>query len=133
MEIAWLQPDQYEKLLGALTMLVILSLVLERALAVFFEWGVWRDWISERHLRAPVAFVASYWVCIWADFDVLAVMFAKSGGYSGDFSFGTFATAAVVAGGSKGAILLFQGVLGFGREAVKERIAAKSSPKNVAQ
>ena len=70
---------------------------------------------------------ASYVICVWGQFDVLSVVFAKTGGYSGALSFGTFATAAVIAGGSKGAILLFQGVLGFGREAVNARIAAKAT------
>ena len=102
-------------------------MLLERALAVIFEWSVLRDWLKEKRLRVPIALVAFYVTCVWGEFDVLSVVFAKLGGYSGAFSFGTFATVAVIAGGSKGAILLFQGVLGFGREAVKARIAAKSS------
>ncbi len=126
MTVPWLQPGQYEAVLGALALLVILAMLLERALAVIFEWSVFRDWLKEKGLRVPIALVASYTVCVWGQFDVFSVVFAKTGGYSGAFSFGTFATAAVIAGGSKGAILLFQGVLGFGREAVNARIAAKS-------
>ena len=127
MTAPWLQPEQYEAVLGALALLVILAMLLERALAVIFEWSVLRDWLKEKRLRVPIALVASYTICVWGQFDVFSVVFAKAGGYSGAFSFGTFATAAVIAGGSKGAILLFQGVLGFGREAVNARIAAKSA------
>ena len=126
MTVPWLQPEQYEAVLGALALLVILAMLLERALAVIFEWSVLRDWLKEKRLRVPIALVASYVICVWGEFDVFSVVFAKAGGIPG-ILVGTFATAAVIAGGSKGAILLFQGVLGFGREAVKARIAAKSS------
>ena len=127
MTVPWLQPEQYEAVLGALALLVILAMLLERALAVVFEWSVLRDWLKEKRLRVPIALVASYVICVWGQFDVFSVVFAKAGGYSGALSFGTFATAAVIAGGSKGAILLFQGVLGFGREAVNARIATKAT------
>ena len=127
MMVPWLQPEQYETVLGALALVVILAMLLERALAVVFEWSVIRNWLKEKHLRVPIALAASYVICVWGQFDVFSVIFAKEGGYSGALSFGTFATAAVIAGGSKGAILLFQGVLGFGRDAVNARIEAKST------
>jgi len=130
--VPWLQPEHYQNVLGALILVVVLAMLLERALAVVFEWSVIRDRIKDNNLRVPIAFGASYWICVWGQFDVLSVVFAKSGGYSGPLSFGTFATSAIIAGGSKGAILLFQGVLGFGREAVKARIEAKASPGRIA-
>jgi len=46
-------------------------------------------------------------------------------------SIGTIITAAVIAGGSKGAIKLFQGVLGFGREAIDAQIALKKHSQTV--
>ena len=64
MEVPWLGPNHYQMVLGALAMLVILSLLLERALAVIFEWGKWRKEIKERRLRAPIALVVSYVICI---------------------------------------------------------------------
>ena len=115
----------FEPLLAALATLVILSMLLERALSVVFEWGGWRDWIRTKRLRAPIALAASYWMCVWGQFDVLATISTNVEGYQGYFSFGTILTATVVAGGSKGAILLFQGVLGFGRDAVNARINAR--------
>ena len=35
--------SEFEPLRAALTTLVILSMILERALSVVFEWGGWRD------------------------------------------------------------------------------------------
>ena len=40
--------------------------------------------------------------------------------------FGYALTAGVIAGGSKGAILLFQGMLGFGHKSVSQKVQAKS-------
>ena len=120
--------EQFEPLIAALGTLVILSLILERALSLVFEWGGWRDWIRTKHLRAPIAFAAAYTMCVSGQFDVLAAISTEVNGYQGMLSIGTFVTAAVIAGGSKGAILLFQGVLGFGRrDAVKARIDKTSA------
>ena len=130
MQVPWLDTDHYQNVLGVLIMLVILSLILERGLAVIFEWGGWREWIGRKKLRAPIALVTAYVICIWYDFDVLSVLFARGNGYSGDLSLGPLITAAVIAGGSKGAILLFQGVLGFGKEAVDARVKAKSEQQS---
>ena len=130
MQVSWLDSSHYENILGGLVMLVILSLILERALAVVFEWGGWREWLAKKKLRAPIALGVAYAICLWADFDILSVLFAKDKGYSEDYSLGPLITAAVIAGGSKGAILLFQGVLGFGRDAVKARVEAKSKSED---
>ena len=133
MEVPWLDSDHYQNVLGALMMLVILSLILERGLAVIFEWGGWREWLGKKKLRAPIALLTAYVICIWFDFDVLSILFARENGYSGDFSLGPLITAAVIAGGSKGAILLFQGVLGFGKEAVDARIKTKAESRQNTQ
>ena len=80
MTAPWLQPEQYEAVLGALALVVILAMLLERALAVIFEWSVLRDWLKEKRLRVPIALIASYVICVWGQFDVLSVVFAKTGG-----------------------------------------------------
>ena len=59
MTVPWLQPEQYEAVLGALALLVIFAMLLERALAVIFEWSVLRDWLKEKRLRVPIALIAS--------------------------------------------------------------------------
>ena len=79
MSVPWLQPEQYETVLGALALLDILAMLLERALAVVFEWGVIRDWLKEKRLRVPIALAASYTICVWGQFDVFSVIFRQGG------------------------------------------------------
>ena len=102
-------------LLGGLGLIVVLSMVLERALSVVFEWGVWDVWLAKTHLRAPLAFLASYVICTTLRFDILIVLGKKDPGTFTVFGIGTFVTAATIAGGSKGAITLFQQVLNFSK------------------
>jgi uncharacterized BrkB/YihY/UPF0761 family membrane protein len=101
--------------LGGLGLIVVLSLILERALAVIFEWGVWDVWLAKTSLRAPLALLASYVICATLKFDILIVISKKDPATFAVLSIGTFVTAATIAGGSKGAITLFQNVLGFAR------------------
>ena len=58
MTVPWLQPEQYEAVLGALALLVILGSWSGR-------WpsssnGVFRDWLKEKRLRVLIALIASY-------------------------------------------------------------------------
>ena len=112
-DVPWLQAEHYENVIGVLAMIVVLSLILERALALTFEWSGWRDWLSKKKIKTLLAFLAAYSMCMTMDFDVLAVLFAKPNGYVGDVSFETFATAAVIAGGSKGGDSALSGRTGF--------------------
>jgi hypothetical protein len=125
----WLESAHWEDVLGALALAVVLALVLERGLSLFFEWGAWKEWLERLKLRGPPAFAASYLTCLYGKFDLLAILFAKPDGWTSAGSFGVLATAAIIAGGSKGAILLFQGMLGFSSEAVTARVklAAKKA------
>lgn len=63
-------------MLGALALLVILAMLLERALPIIFEWSVLRDWLKEKLLRVPIALVASYVIGVWGEF-------AKAGDITG--------------------------------------------------
>ena len=117
----WSSPAHWETRLGAMAMLVVLSLVLERALSVFFEWGFWKEWLEKRKLRGPIALVSAYVICVFGNFDLFSTVFAKPEGWLSPYSFGVFATAAVIAGGSKGAIRLLQDILGFSAEAIDAR------------
>ena len=115
--------ENIEKLIPAITYIVVLSIFLERALAVLFEWRAVRDWIKQKMLRAPIAYLVALLICILYNFDALSVIFSES---KNNPLFGYILTAGVIAGGSKGAILLFQGVLGFGHKSVSSRVNAKS-------
>jgi hypothetical protein len=119
---AFLQSEYYQSVLGALALIVVLSMVLERALSVPFEWSLWSKWIEDKKLRTPIAFVLAWVICVQMHFDLLPILTNAKDAWIGTFSIGTFLTAGVVAGGSKGAILLFQGILGFSKQAVDARV-----------
>ena len=123
----FVQPEYYQTALGAIALVIVLSLALERALSVPFEWGVWDKWLEAKKLRAPIALVVAWLVCVHMQFDMLQYLTRAEKSWVGPFSLGTLLTAAVIAGGSKGAILLFQGILGFGKGAVDARVAKKTS------
>ncbi len=118
----WVDLEHFPDILSAVAIVVLVAMILERALSVPFEWALLRDWLIRKKLRAPIALVLSYSICATAKFDIIAITFRQPGGWSGEFALGTFVTAALIAGGSKGAILLFQGILGFGRDAVEARL-----------
>jgi hypothetical protein len=109
---------------GALGLVVVLAMVLERSLSVVFEWGLWDVWLAKKNLRAPLSLLASYLVCAYMKFDILLTIGKQDASKFELFSIGTFVTAATIAGGSKGAITLFQDVLNFSKggnpEAVKK-------------
>ena len=123
----FVQPEYYQTVLGAIALVIVLSLALERALSVPFEWGVWDKGLEAKRLRAPIALLVAWLVCVHMQFDLLQYLTKAEKSWVGPFSIGTILTAAVIAGGSKGAILLFQGILGFGKEAVDTRVARKTS------
>ncbi len=118
----WVDLQHFPDILAAAAIVVLVAMILERALSVPFEWALLRDWLIRKKLRAPIALVLSYSICATAKFDIIAITFRQPGGWSGELALGTFVTAALIAGGSKGAILLFQGSLGFGRDAVEARV-----------
>jgi hypothetical protein len=123
---------------GALSMLVVLSMLLERALALIFEYH-WFQKLSERWegLKSPIAFFAAWYTCHFVRFDVLSQIFPPSSGTVEAKPIGMLITAAIVAGGSAGAMTLFQGVLKFNRESrtsiIEANLAESNSRKDKAE
>ena len=71
-------PEQqaYARLLdvsGAVSLLVILAMLLERALALLFDYH-WFQKLSEKvsGLKSPIALFVSWFTCNFVGFDVLA-------------------------------------------------------------
>ena len=123
-------PDWLPGVLGVLFTIVVLAMVLERALSVIFEWGVWDEFLAKHSLRAPLALIAAYAICAYMQLDILLTIAKKDPSTFKLVSIGTFVTAATIAGGSKGAIALFQNVLNFskgGTVAEKEAKAARKA------
>ena len=102
---------RWEPFLFELAKLVVLSMLMERSLALIFDHKFYREHLDGKGWSAPIAFVASWAVCHQFKFDLPTFLFDP--GNHGASGPGIFLTAAMVAGGSAGAIKLFQGVLGL--------------------
>ena len=100
-----------------LTMIILLALIIERALSVLFEWRRLIEKLDSKGIKEPVALIVSFAVVVNYKFDALAIVFSnESNSY-----FGYFVTAAVIAGGSKGAIKLFRDWMGWKSQAQKDK------------
>jgi hypothetical protein len=112
-------------LLEALSVLVVLAMLVERALAQLFDSHWFLAIEIERADRGLgtfkplIAFVASAAICVLWNFDVVTILLGKQV----DTLLGGILTGAVVAGGSKGAMKLFENVLGW-RSGKAEQISA---------
>jgi len=120
-----LSPDFF-RILTALTKLVVLAMLLERALVLLFDYRWFREKIGSLGFKSPIAFVVSWAVCGFYKFDVLGALFEGNK----TSSMGIFVTAAIVAGGSAGAITLFQGVLKFSKTAQDEMKEVQKAQKD---
>jgi hypothetical protein len=94
---------------SVLFQIVMAAFIVERALALIFEWDVWdflvkhAPWLNGA--KEVIAFAASYTICQTANFDALKTLFN-----SNPSEIGKVITALVIAGGSKGAMKLMQDV-----------------------
>ena len=100
----------------ALGGIVVLSLVVERALAPILEWRPVLLATKDKGIKEPIAVIVSVATVIYIEFDALAIMFS---GESNSW-IGYLITGLVVAGGSKGSIKLFRDYLGWQSTARKE-------------
>jgi hypothetical protein len=99
----------YEVVADVLSTIVVLSLFIERALALLFQHRLFLDKLDKKGLKEPIAFIVSLLVVKQWGFDAMAAIIdgaqASWWGYA--------LTAGIVAGGSKGAVALFQDYLGW--------------------
>lgn len=105
--------EGFFKVLASLATLVVLSMLLERALILIFDYRWYKEKLSGLGLKAPISFITAWIICYHYKFDVLCKLFEPEK----SSHMGVFITAAIAAGGSAGAITLFQGVLKFNKEA----------------
>lgn len=117
-----LHADVVGEALGAI---VILSLLIERALAPIFEWRPVLKKITEKGIKEPVAVIVSVAVVVYLQFDALAVMFSQEQ----NSWIGYLVTGLVIAGGSKGSVALFRDYLGIKSTARKDYEEAKEAAK----
>lgn len=99
----------WERVSEVLVAIVILAFLLERALAVLFESRFFIKRWKEKSLKELIAFVVAVLACWYWDFDAVSMIFLKEK----VTILGMIVTGGIVAGGSKGSIKLFRGVMGF--------------------
>ena len=135
---------RFYEIFGALMVLTLTAMLLERALAWLFDhrWYIelttnvidlGDDGKKGRQAKIPGlnAFIGlgfSVIICVKYKFDVPASLFPDTGSHP----LGLFLTSLVLAGGSAGAMSLFQGFLGMSREARVARVAEAESRKKIA-
>ncbi len=101
--------NQFLALMLVLLKLVLFSMVLERALVILFEWRWYERLASGKGLKVPITYGVALVICEIHRFDVFAAIYNPLDPKVTEI--GMFLTAAVLAGGSAGAITLFQGVM----------------------
>ena len=138
--------DNYQTFIlvaGALSKLVVVSMLLERGLAVIFEHE-WFVRLTSQEIKDPVdsakkiqvsklpglkgilALLASFAICNKYDFDVLVVVLTGANPKPVD-PLGVALTSLIVAGGSAGAILIFQGYLNLSKQGRDAAVEAKKA------
>lgn len=121
----------WERTFEVLGAIVLLSMVVERALALVFEQKLFVKRFGGSPIKEIIAFAVSLVVCLKWQFDALSMTIL-----SDRISvIGQVVTAAVIAGGSKGSIKLFRDVLGWKSSAYADYEAARKveAPARIAQ
>ena len=112
MQPSVLSPE-FLRVLSELAKLVVLAMLIERALILIFDYRWYQKKLSGKGIKVPISYTVSLIICAAYKFDILSELF-EPGKQS---TMGIVLTAAILAGGSAGAITLFQGVLGFTKDA----------------
>ena len=113
---------KWDQIFEVLAGIVILAFFLERGLAPLFESQAWLAYEHRQKeqgkgdFKPLIAFIIGAVVCIGFQFDFLAVVLSRDK----STYFGALLTGAVVAGGAKGALKLFHGVLGMYTDSYKQ-------------
>jgi endonuclease G len=97
----------WERTFEALTMVVILSFVVERFLAIFFESDPFIRHVDRKGVKEAIALAASVGVCAYWKFDAVGMILLTA-----DTTLaGYVVTGALIAGGSKASLKVFHDVL----------------------
>jgi hypothetical protein len=91
----------------AAVVIAILAVLIERGLAVIFEYSPLIQFFGRTRLKEPIAIIVSYLFCRWLGLDAFSYVVHGSGLMAA----GVVMTALTVSGGSKGSQKLFQDFL----------------------
>jgi hypothetical protein len=119
----------YERTFEVLVTIVVISMIVERTLALLFESRPFIEKTEKKPsaIKEIISFVVGVTVCIFWKFDALTIILA-----SGDKMTipGMILTGGIIAGGTKGSVKLFKDWLGFMSSAEKERKELKEATLN---
>jgi hypothetical protein len=114
----------WERTFEVLAAITVLAFILERALAVLFES---RAWVCSRMDlsvgKEVIAVILGATICIMLKFDAFSMIVLADK----TTHFGEVLTGAVIAGGSKGSVKLFQDVLNIQNTAIKQKKLAAAA------
>jgi hypothetical protein len=118
-----------ERLLEVMLAIVVLSFLVERALAVLFEnrWFVER--FDSKGVKEPISVLVALGICRYWDFDAVSVILTRDKTHF----LGHLVTAGIIAGGSKASVKLFHDVLNIRSSAEKERQAMNEAKLEAAK
>jgi hypothetical protein len=118
-----------ERAFESMVAIVLLSLFLERSLALVFEHRWYLANFEDKGVTPIVAFAVALYICWYWQFDAVStIVLRESTSWPG-----YLITAGVIAGGSKASIKLFHDFLGIRSDALKEREAARKRASDQAQ
>ena len=114
----------WERTFEVLAAIVVLSFILERALAVPFESRLWVGSAMDRSVgKEIIAVIAGAAMCLYLKFDALSMIILTSK----TTYYGEVMTGAVIAGGSKASIKLFQDIFNVQSSAVRQKKVAQAT------
>jgi hypothetical protein len=119
----------FEVLTEVLVVIVVLAFLIERALSLLFEHRLFVNAFADRGLKEPIALLVSVAIVRYWEFDALSILFQ---GDRTSFA-GYLITAAIIAGGSKGSMKLFQDLLKVRSSAEDVRKEVKEEAKRKAK
>jgi len=110
--------EHFMGLFVILLKLVFFSMALERGLIILFEWRWYEKFASGHGLKVPITVGVAWFISKQLEFDVFGAIMNPPA--PATTNLGYFLTGAVMAGGSAGAITLFQGVMKMTKSAQAE-------------
>ena len=97
----------WDVLAELLVTIIVLAFFIERALSLLFEYRYFALRFDKKGVKGPFGLIGSLEIVAWLQFDGLAILFRLDA----PTWWGYVITAAIVAGGSKASIALFQNVM----------------------
>lgn len=116
MDPNFIQMD-WERTFDALMLVTVIAVIVERSLSVVFQSRLYIERIDRDGLKEVIALALSITVCVVWKFDALGMIILSETATAPGYAI----TGALIAGGSKGSLKLFQDVLGLQSSAYKVR------------